>query len=255
MKRVLAMLLAVAMLAALLCGCASEGNKETQQTQQPQATEVAAEENVTEAQKPATATGTPKEIVETLVGDLLDLSAYEVVNEDEDLISYCNLDLYTSFPYEITLYDMKFQLDGVSTYQDILDGGWTFNFPETAEASCQYLNHARDSGRNFILSITLVNLKDEDIPIEEAYLTRVDGEIENGETFIFGTITESSSPADVIQAFGTPYQVIYTEASGLHVIFHDDGNPSSYGNEAAFHFNNDGVITQVKLGYDYHNLV
>lgn len=247
------MLLVVAMLATLLCGCVSKGTTETQETKQAKETEAAAEENVTEAQKPATATGTPREIVKTMVGDILDLSAYEV-DEDEDSISYCNRDLHGSFPYEITIYDMKLQLDGVSTYQDMLDGGWTFNFPETAEASSQYLNHAWDSGRNFILSITLVNLKDEDIPIEEAYLIRVDGEIENGETFTFGTITESSSPADVIQAFGTPYQVIYTEASGLHVIFHDDGNPSSYGNEAAFHFNNDGVITQVKLGYDYHNL-
>lgn len=245
MKRALAMLLAVAMLAALLCGRASEGTKETKQTQQTQQPQ-AAEENVTEAQKPATATGTPKEIVKTMVGDLLDLSAYEVVNEDEDIISYCNLDLYTSFPYEITIYDMKFQLDGVSTYQDVLDNGWTFDMPETADAYYSYSHRLRGADGEY-LRITLTNPKDEAIPMEEAYLTRVDGDIENGATFTLGTITEKSSPADVIQAFGTPYQVVYTETSGLCLLFHAKSDYSIFSNEVQIYFNKDGVITEVML--------
>lgn len=257
MKRLLAMLLAVAMLAALLCGCASGGTTEPTEVKETKGnaeTEAATEENVTEAQKPAIATGTPQEIVESLIGDSLDLSIYEV-ETDEDSITYSKKDQYASFPYAITLYGMDLQLDGVSTYQDVLDGGWTFNMPETADASHYYLNSVRGSDGNY-LSISLVNLKDEAIAIEEAYLYRVNGDIENGATFSFGTITESSSLADAIQAFGAPYRLHYTKNSGLLVQFQDDDVPSGfYRNEASFHFDTDGIITEVELEYDYHNLI
>lgn len=251
MKRALAMLLAVAMLAVLLCGCASEGTKETQQTQQPQATEAAAEENVTEAQKPATATGTPKEIVETLVGDILDLSIYEV-EEDEDGISYTNLEQKGSFPHEITFSGMRFQLDGVTTYQDLLDAGWNSNMPETADANYRYLDTTTGpEGQR--LTITATNLNDEPIAIEETYLTSVMGIIKNSGGFTFGNLTENSTISDVLKAIGTPRYLYYNYESGnLDVKFRDN---CAYQDSVSFTFDSDGVITKVDIDYSIFNLV
>lgn len=249
MKRALAMLLAVAMLAALLCGCASEGTKETQQTQQPQATEAAAEENVTEAQKPATATGTPKEIVETMVGDLLDLSAYEV-DEDEDSISYYYYDQHGSFPYEITISELNLQLNGVTTYQDLLDAGWYSNMPETADASCALINTlVGPEGQH--ITISLGNVNDEEIAIGETYLLGVTGQVKNCGGFTIGDLTENSTISDVINAIGTPYYLYYSEYVGLTVKFEDSCRAQ---NSLSFTFNQDGVITEISVLYNHYNL-
>lgn len=246
MKRLLAMLLAVAM----LCGCASEGTKEIQTTKGNTETEAAAVKNETEAQKPATATGTPQEIVETLVGDSLDLSIYEV-ETDEDGISYVNLEQKGSFPHEITFSGMRLQLDGVTTYQDLLEAGWNSNLPETADANYQYINTATGPEEQR-LTITAANLNDEPIAIGETCLTSVMGIIKNSGGFTLGSITENSTISDVLKAIGTPdYLYYYYEAGTLDVKFRDN---CEYPDSVAFTFGPDGVITKVELDCSIFNL-
>lgn len=251
MKRLLAMLLAVTMLAAMLCGCASGGTKEAQETQETQETEGAAEENVTETKKSATATGTPQEIAESLVGDSLDLSIYEV-DKDEDSISYFSFGQSGTFPYEITISGLKLQFDGVTTYQDVLNAGWSSNMPETADASYRYINTlVGPEGEHFAVDLT--NVKEEAIPIEETYVMGITAGIKDNSGFTFGSITEKSTISDVIKAIGTPYSVSYYENLGLELSFED--NTCDSKNSISFTFDRDGVMTELSVGYNAYNLI
>lgn len=243
MKRLLAMLLAGAVLAALLCGCASG------ETQETKGTEAADEGNVTEAKKPETAAGAPQAIVESLVGNSLDLSIYEM-EKDEDSLFYYNSDQYGSFPYEITISGITLHLNGVTTYQDVLDAGWNANMPETADANYSYIGPlAGPEDRHF--TITLDNVNDEAIAMGETYLLAVTGSIKYCGSFTYGGLTENSTVSDVIKAIGTPYSVYCSEISGLTLKFKDN---CDHENSLSFTFGQDGVITEISLHYNHYNL-
>lgn len=141
---------------------------------------------------------------------------------------------------------MKFQINGVTTCQDLVDAGWGTNMRETADALTGYLGHfTGPEGESFFGSV--VNVKDEAVAGGETFLTSVTGEIPDCGTFTFGSITENSTISDVINAIGNPRCISYSEISGLKMEFADENI-----NSVNFDFDQDGVMTKVNLSYNYY---
>lgn len=265
MKKMFALLLVAALLASMLCACGNS-NTETadpvvQETEAAQKAPVDTDEEETPAeestQDPQEACKALLEVCKALLGDSLDLESYgePECDEDGDSVSFFGYEkVCAAFDYQLSLAaGADISLNGVTTYQELLDAGWSANMPETAEGHYRYINSASGSEGIFNgpwFTITVFNASENSAPIGEGYITGVGLEVKYAGDFELSGITADSSVADVVRVFGEPYYIYYSEITGLCLKFKDDISGS-----LEFDFDASGVLTNVDYNYSDYNLI
>lgn len=263
MKKLIALLLAAAMIAGMLCACGSSktetGAKETAApVQETEAMQEVPEDSIEEEAAPAQVTSQdPLEVCKALLGDCVNLDDYDEpeYNDDRDSVSICQFNnIAGTFAYQLSLdAGADISLNGVTTYQDLLDAGWSANMPETAEGHYRYINSASGPDGNFNgpwFTITVFNASENSAPIGEGYITSVGLEIKYAGDFSLSGITAASSVSDVIRMFGEPYYIYYSDTLGLCLKFKDDISGS-----LEFGFDASGTMTEGSYTYSDYNLV
>lgn len=199
MKKLFALLLAFGML-AMLCACGS-GTEGTNQS--PAAAEQA------EAQSKTDVDGLLK-VVKGILGDAVSLDDYELVYMDEESVSLYLLDgERIELDYTIVLDDgTTIQLPMV--YGELLDAGWTSSvqWNRAVEGnSMGTASHANANGDTIYVSI--INPTERSMYLTDTWVFSVTLGGDYSAGFDVHGASEGSSIADVIAAWGKPYNISY----------------------------------------------
>lgn len=255
MKKLIALLLAVAMLACALCACGSSKTEtEVKETAAPAADTQQAADDADEEEAEATVSAMSKkellDLCTSALGSAVDLDSLgepEYNDEGTNISYYAYDNVCSTFSYQLTLSGLNLSIDGVTTFQDLADAGWTGNFPETADGHYYYINSVSKDDAWF--TITALNAKEETVSIGECFVTSIGLQTKYLGDFSICGLTADSTPANVVAALGNPNYVCYSTVTGLTLKFKDDLG------SAEFTFSADGKLTDVNFSYSNYNLV
>lgn len=209
MKKLIALLLAAAMIAGMLCACGSSKTDSKLQQPSKETASVQAENTPEQDDSEESAQGDSQyAVVEALLGEVLSLSDYEVAYEDEELLTLELIDFTRAKP------DYCVQLGDGTTLQlpvhfgDLLDAGWV---SEQQWADNQdgntfgYTVMTNTNGKTIYAFVK--NPSDEGTTLRDCWVTTV---------FLGGTYTEdfdvngvsaNATMAEIVAAWGLPTTV------------------------------------------------
>lgn len=265
MKRALSLILVLVLVLGLFCGCGKDADSKTdsddksshsdskKDDKQNQDEETGKDDNGTAAKPEPIANWDElslRERVEALLGDSVDLSDYHV-SEDDDLLlaSLPNAPESLGFDFTISYAGLELQLDGKSTYQDVLDAGWSGDAPETLDGNRGAASFDVTSPDGITARIMLVNPAENSIDSKDGYVVRFKVENIVGNDLKIGQIISKSTAVDVIQAAGAPSSISSTNYIPLELIYRD-----YLLNDLELRFDESGVMTEVCFEFYLGNL-
>lgn len=257
MKKILALVLSVLMIASLLCACGGNETAETEKSAaaQTEAQNVISEE--TEAGVEETLGDDPLSRCKAMLGDTVSLDSYDEPDVDEESVFiYSSKDAkldYTITPADGTTFQLPMK------YQDLLDAGWTcdqdYLLPENMDADYETGIYYSNANGDILVAI-LANPTDAVIPVEESWITGIYvGEYYgSAQSFSVSGITPDSTVADIISALGEPSVIYYEydeedEEGELNLTYDGDfGSLDIEVDEAT------GTVTDVEYYYNKSNI-
>lgn len=266
MKKVLSLILVFVLVLGLFCGCGKDGDSKTnsddksshsdskKDDKQDRNDQDEDEDDNNTVAKPEPIANwdelSCRERVEALLGDNLDLSNYGVSEDDEMLTATLpNVPESLGLGFTISYAGLELQIDGTSTYQDVLDAGWSGNAPETLDGNWGAKSFDVTSPDGVTARITLVNPTENSIDSKDGYVISFDAENVEGNDLKIGSITGDSTAADVVQAAGAPYNITTSDYIPLKLTYKD-----LFFNELELRFDESGVMTEISFDFYRANL-
>lgn len=197
MKKLFALLLAFGML-AMLCACSSGTEGTGMEAQTEKAVEAPAEDKQLAALK-------------GILGSAVSLDDYELFSQDEDYVTLYSLDgERIELDYTVDLDDgTTIQLPMV--YGELLDAGWTSSvqWKSAVEGnSMGSASHANAEGETIYLAI--INPTSKSMYLTDIWINQVQVGGDYTEGFDIHGVSAGSTIADVVAAWGNPYEIEYS---------------------------------------------